>query len=68
MTETTIASFIVRFIQEGGADDAAQPAGWRGVVRHVQSNQQMRFTCIEDALHFMEKFVDLNAGGGDAAS
>lgn len=54
MSETVISSFILRFTQESDAD---QP--WRGVVRHVQSDEEARFTRIEEALRFIGRFVDV---------
>ncbi len=54
MSETVINSFMVRFIQETEAD-----ASWRGVVRHVQTDEESRFTRIEEALRFMGRFVDV---------
>ena len=54
MPETVISSFILRFTQESDAD-----LPWRGVVRHVQSDEESRFTRIEEALRFIGRFVDV---------
>lgn len=54
MSETVISSFILRFIQEAEVETP-----WRGVVRHVQSDEETRFTRIEEALRFINRFVDL---------
>ncbi len=54
MSETVISSFILRFTQESEAD-----LPWRGVVRHVQSDEEARFTRIEEALRFIGRFVDV---------
>jgi hypothetical protein len=54
MPETVISSFILRFTHETDAD-----LPWRGVVRHVQSDEEARFTRIEEALRFLARFVDL---------
>ena len=54
MSETVISSFILRFTQESDAD-----LPWRGVVRHVQSDEESRFTRIEEALWFIGQFVDV---------
>jgi hypothetical protein len=59
MTETHIVSFILRFVQPEQGD--ALPA-WYGVVRHVQSREELRFTRVEEALQFMNRYVPL----GDA--
>ena len=61
MPEATIASFILRFTQEH--DSEAEPSGvaWRGVIRHVQTNEQIRFIQIEDALAFVARYVDIKS-------
>lgn len=60
MSETVISSFILRFTQESDAD-----LPWRGVVRHVQSDEESRFTRMEEALRFIGRFVDV---GGDSTA
>ncbi len=57
MPETTIASFVLRFTQEEAADPAGSP--WRGIIRHVQSNEQARFTRFQDALDFIGRYVEM---------
>jgi hypothetical protein len=61
MSETVISSFILRFTQESDAD-----LPWRGVVRHVQSDEESRFTRIEEALRFIGRFVEV--GGGNTTT
>lgn len=53
MSETAVTSFIIRFTQEPAPD----PAPWRGLIRHIQTDQETHFTHIEDALHFITQFV-----------
>lgn len=55
MTETVISSFILRFTQETDID-----APWRGVVRHVQSDEEARFTRIDEALRFIGRYIELD--------
>jgi hypothetical protein len=62
MAETVINSFMIRFIQESDAD-----ASWRGMVRHVQSDEEVRFTRIEEALRFIGRYVDLAGAVSSAA-
>lgn len=59
MPGTTVNSFVVRFVQETPvhAGDGFKP--WRGIIRHVQSNQETNFAHLEDALFFMQGFVDI---------
>lgn len=56
MTETRIVSFVVRFVQPA---DEGQAAPWHGVVRHVQSREEARFTRLEEVLEFMSRYVPL---------
>lgn len=58
MNETTIASFVLRFTQEYAPEDRGR-AAWRGVVRHVQSDQEIHFTRVADALAFISRYVQL---------
>ncbi|MBP6471626.1 MAG: hypothetical protein KBE23_14635 [Chloroflexi bacterium] len=53
MSETAVTSFIIRFIQEQDEHDA----GWRGLIRHVQTSEEIRFTNMTDALKFMANYV-----------
>jgi polyhydroxyalkanoate synthesis regulator phasin len=51
-----VVSFVLRFIREDGG--ASQPARWRGVIKHVQSDHSADFTHFGDALQFMQAHVD----------
>ena len=68
MPEATIASFILRFTKEHGAEDERVTPPWRGVIRHVQTNEEARFTQIEDALDFLARFVDIAPNEEDVGS
>lgn len=54
MPETTISSFVLRFIHDPAAD---RP--WQGIVRHVQSAEEARFTGIDEALRFISRYVEI---------
>ena len=54
MPETQVSSFILRFVQE------RPDAGWHGMIRHVQSSEEIRFSNIQEALSFLAGFVDLD--------
>lgn len=60
MPETTVNSFIIRFVQETPAHSVDGCEPWHGVIRHVQSSKETRFTHIEDALAFMHGYVDIS--------
>lgn len=50
-----VVSFVLRFVREEGG---GQPARWRGVIRHVQSDHSADFGRFHDALQFMQAHVD----------
>ncbi|MBK6710508.1 MAG: hypothetical protein WBO48_25450 [Candidatus Promineifilaceae bacterium] len=60
MSETAVTSFIIRFIQE--QDD--NETGWRGLIRHVQTSEEIRFTNMTDALRFMAQYVAIEPETG----
>ncbi len=57
MPDTLIASFVLRFMldQEAGA----APNSWRGVIRHVQTNDELHFSGLKEALTFIQRFVEI---------
>ena len=64
MLETDVDSFIMRFVQERPTQEknltnGPPAASWHGVIRHVQSKEEIRFTQIEDALRFVANYVAL---------
>ena len=61
MLETNVDSFIVRFVQEQSQSNGPAAMTWHGVIRHVQSKEEIRFTRMEDALHFVANYVDIAA-------
>lgn len=60
--DTTIHSFVVRFVESKEKKPTAPP--WHGVIRHVQTNTESRFARIEEALSFMEGYVELDRPAG----
>lgn len=61
MPEATIASFILRFTQETRVDTEPSRGVWRGVIRHVQTNEEIRFVEVADALAFISRYIDIGA-------
>ena len=53
-----ITSFIIRFVHSDPAE-GEQPI--RGSVRHILSHQQIHFTHWQEAVHFINQFVPLEA-------
>jgi len=50
-----VVSFVLRFIRE---ESDGQPARWRGVIKHVQSDHTADFARFSDALAFMQDHVN----------
>ena len=50
-----VVSFMLRFVRE---ESNGQPARWRGVIKHVQSDNSADFARFNDALQFMQEHVD----------
>jgi hypothetical protein len=58
--QTNIVSFVLRFVQETkDTRPESPPAGWHGVIKHVQTNEEQHFTHLADAISFMARYVDL---------
>jgi hypothetical protein len=61
--ETNVTSFVVRFVQEKTPDSAGgrSRTEWHGTIKHVQTNTEGYFTCIAEAVAFMENYVNVEA-------
>ena len=55
----TITSFVIRFVVQDAGPDAADNAPYRGVIRHVQSDETINFSAWGDAVEFIRRFVPL---------
>ncbi len=60
MLETAVDSFVLRFVHElpGSETEKALPV-WHGIIRHVQTEAELRFTGMDEALAFIATFVPL---------
>ncbi len=58
MSESQISSFILRFIQESDTNTAPAAHPWRAMIRHVQSDEQLHFTRVDEALAFIGRYVN----------
>ncbi len=63
-SEANLTSFVLRFVSDQPpetAELAPAPASqaWRGVIRHVQTNQERHFTRWAEAVAFIEQYVEL---------
>ena len=50
-----VVSFVLRFVRE---ESGGEPARWRGVIKHVQSDHSADFAHFNDALAFMQEHVN----------
>lgn len=59
MTKThNVASFVLRFTQELWQDTQGEPhVRWRGHIRHVQGNEEERFTDFAEAVTFIQRYL-----------
>ncbi len=58
--ETNVVSFVLRFVHDKPPLESASPAtGWHGLIRHVQSNEERRFTRWAEAVAFIAQYVDV---------
>ncbi|MBU0490710.1 MAG: hypothetical protein KKA73_07480 [Chloroflexi bacterium] len=57
-TQRDIASFVLRFTQELWQDPQGEPhIQWRGHIRHVQGDEEARFTEFAEAVAFMQRYL-----------
>jgi polyhydroxyalkanoate synthesis regulator protein len=54
MTQDMV-SFVLRFVREAGQE---QEARWRGMIKHVQSDDETHFSQFAEALEFMQAHVN----------
>lgn len=56
--ERDIASFTLRFIQQRWRDTSGEPkVRWRGIIQHIQSNDETTFTDFVEALEFIQSHL-----------
>jgi hypothetical protein len=69
-TQRDVASFLVRFTQDLWQDAQGEPqVAWRGDIRHIQGDDQVRFTDFSEAVAFMQRYMkELTMGTLEALS
>ncbi len=64
--ETDVVSFVLRFVYDKPSGESSDPAtDWHGLIRHVQSSEERRFTRWADAVAFIEQYVRVERGDRD---
>lgn len=57
-TQRDVASFVLRFTQDLWQDDQGEPhVEWRGHIRHIQGNEETRFTDFSEAVAFIQRYL-----------
>jgi hypothetical protein len=63
---TNVISFVLRFVYDQPSDESSGLAtGWHGLIRHVQSNEEQRFTRWADATAFIARYVSVGEDMAD---
>ena len=47
-----VASFLIRIVQDQPSTDKA--SGFRGLIRHIQTDEELNFTCWQDVEEFIQ--------------
>jgi len=53
-----ISSFVLRFIEEPTQNNAT--VNYRGIIRHIQSDQELSFISWSDVEAFIQQFVPIH--------
>jgi hypothetical protein len=56
--ETNISSFLIRFIDAAQSNHEAKST-YRGLIRHIQSGDEVSFTRWAEATDFIQRFFPL---------
>jgi len=60
MPETTVASFVIRFVQDDSLPAIEIEPTWHAAIRHIQTDEETRFTCMNEALTFIGRWVNVD--------
>lgn len=63
-TSPSIASFVIRFVVDETIATEETPPGYRGTIRHIQSNEELTFSAWENAVEFIQRYVPLETRSG----
>ncbi|HKZ82251.1 MAG TPA: hypothetical protein VJ793_01185 [Anaerolineae bacterium] len=60
-SEVGVVSFVLRFVvDESPGASLHSVTGWRGLIRHVQSDAERHFVHWADAVAFIEQYVKVS--------
>jgi len=60
----TISSFVIRFVVDGAPENRITSPAYRGLIRHIQSAEEINFSSWQDAVDFIRRFVPLDTENG----
>ncbi len=55
-TPPSISSFVIRFVVDPGSN------AYRGVIRHIQTSEEIHFTAWQEAVEFIRHYVPFETG------
>jgi hypothetical protein len=58
-----VASFVIRFVRD--QQSKADAPAYRGIVRHVQTDEEINFTCWEEVEVFIQRVIPLETESRD---
>ncbi len=60
-SQTSLVSFVLRFVLDEPPSPGAMRSlpRWHGVIRHVQTNEEVHFARWKEAVAFIEQYVNL---------
>ena len=63
-TYPQIKSFVIRFVVEEPPVAEEGESRLRGTIRHIQSNEEMKFNTLDDVIGFIQRYVPIEAETG----
>ena len=63
-TYPLIKSFVIRFVVEGPSSKEVDRSHFRGTIRHIQSNEEIKFNTLDDVIKFIQCYVPLDVEAG----
>lgn len=54
-----ISSFVIRFVVSNPGETSPNLPVYRGIIRHIQSDEELNFSSWKEAESFIRRFVPL---------
>jgi hypothetical protein len=59
---------VIRFVVEESSPAGEAHPGYRGTIRHIQSNEELTFSAWENAVEFIQRYVPLETRSGQGSA